>query len=90
MNVEEAITEHNGSIVAGQSPWFEFSIDEIMKESKKMIFLGTPLVVAVLLVFLLQVISLMFVGHLGTLPLAGASMAVSFSSVTGFAVLVSN
>ncbi|KAF7834597.1 protein DETOXIFICATION 16-like [Senna tora] len=30
----------------------------------------------------------MFVGHLGELPLSGASMATSFASVTGFSLLV--
>ncbi|KAG9137387.1 hypothetical protein Leryth_017715 [Lithospermum erythrorhizon] len=31
--------------------------------------------------------SVMFVGHLGELPLAGASMATSFASVTGFSLM---
>ncbi|XP_038890578.1 protein DETOXIFICATION 16-like [Benincasa hispida] len=40
-----------------------------------------------LLINCLQMISVMFVGHLGQLPLAGASMATSFASVTGFSLL---
>ncbi|XP_008452139.2 protein DETOXIFICATION 16-like [Cucumis melo] len=35
----------------------------------------------------LQMISVMFVGHLGQLPLASASMATSFAAVTGFSLL---
>ncbi|XP_060972893.1 protein DETOXIFICATION 16-like isoform X3 [Cannabis sativa] len=35
-----------------------------------------------------EVISVMFVGHLGELSLAGASMATSFASVTGFSLLI--
>ncbi|KAI8010830.1 Tryptophan decarboxylase 2 [Camellia lanceoleosa] len=35
----------------------------------------------------LQVISVMFVGHLGELPLSGASIATSFASVIGFSLL---
>ncbi|CAL5430923.1 unnamed protein product [Camellia sinensis] len=31
----------------------------------------------------------MFVGHLGELPLSGASIATSFASVTGFSLLKS-
>jgi MATE family multidrug resistance protein len=30
----------------------------------------------------------MFVGHLGELPLAGASLATSLANVTGFSLLV--
>ncbi|KAL2892158.1 Protein DETOXIFICATION 17, partial [Bienertia sinuspersici] len=36
----------------------------------------------------LQLISIMFVGHLGELPLSVASMATSFASVTGFSLAV--
>ncbi|KAK7358172.1 hypothetical protein VNO77_00096 [Canavalia gladiata] len=35
-----------------------------------------------------RIISVMFVGHLGQLPLSGASMATSFTSVTGIALLL--
>jgi MATE family multidrug resistance protein len=41
-----------------------------------------------LLVDCLQVILVMFVGHLGELALYSASMATSFASVTGFSLLV--
>uniref|UniRef100_A0ACD5ZSF9 Uncharacterized protein n=1 Tax=Avena sativa TaxID=4498 RepID=A0ACD5ZSF9_AVESA len=37
---------------------------------------------------LIQMISVMLVGHLGELPLAGASMASSFAAVTGFSLLL--
>ncbi|OVA14234.1 Multi antimicrobial extrusion protein [Macleaya cordata] len=37
--------------------------------------------------FFLQMISIMFVGHLGELSLASASMATSFASVTGLSLL---
>lgn len=58
-------------------------------EVKKQLWLAGPLVLVSLLQFCLQLISLMFVGHLGELALSGASMATSFSSVTGFTLLVS-
>uniref|UniRef100_A0A3Q7GJ71 Uncharacterized protein n=1 Tax=Solanum lycopersicum TaxID=4081 RepID=A0A3Q7GJ71_SOLLC len=41
-----------------------------------------------LLQFSLQLISIMFVGHLGEFPLSGASMANSFTSVTGISLLM--
>jgi len=65
-----------------------FKIDEIWEEMKKQLKLAGPLVTYNLLVFSLQVVSVMFVGHLGELPLSAASMATSFASVTGFSLLV--
>ncbi|GLT36081.1 hypothetical protein SLA2020_104860 [Shorea laevis] len=64
-----------------------FSKDEILAEVKKQLLLAGPLVSVNLLIFALQIISVMFVGHLGELALSGASMATSFASVTGFSLL---
>ncbi|KAL4347494.1 hypothetical protein GQ457_17G025930 [Hibiscus cannabinus] len=64
-----------------------FGKDEIFAEMKKQLLLAGPLVSVNLLIFALQLISVMFVGHLGNLALAGASMASSFASVTGFSLL---
>lgn len=60
-----------------------------MEEAKLQLGLAIPLIVVNMLQYCLQVISLMFVGHLGELQLSSASMATSFASVTGFSVLVS-
>ncbi|XP_052180893.1 protein DETOXIFICATION 16-like [Diospyros lotus] len=62
--------------------------DEIFTEVKKQLRLAGPIVSVNLLLYSLQLISVMFVGHLGELPLSGASMATSFASVTGFSLLV--
>ncbi|KAF7020720.1 hypothetical protein CFC21_033782 [Triticum aestivum] len=56
-------------------------------EVKRQLWLAGPLVVGSLMQNLIQTISVMFVGHLGELPLAGASMATSFATVTGFSLL---
>ena len=60
----------------------------VVKEVNKQLWLAGPLFTVGLLQYSLQVISVMFVGHLGELPLSGASMASSFASVTGFNLLV--
>ncbi|KAF8040342.1 hypothetical protein BT93_B2542 [Corymbia citriodora subsp. variegata] len=60
----------------------------IVTEAKKQVRLSGPLIGVSLLQYSVQVISVMFVGHLGELPLSGASMATSFASVTGFSVLL--
>lgn len=60
----------------------------LVEETKKQLWLAGPLISVSLLQYCLQVISVMFVGHLGELALAGASMATSFASVTGFSMLM--
>ena len=62
---------------------------EIIEEVKRQLGLALPLLAVSILQYCLQIISIMFVGHLGELPLSSASMATSFASVTGFNVLVS-
>jgi MATE family multidrug resistance protein len=58
-------------------------------EVKRLLRLAGPLVTSSILQFALQLVSVMFVGHLGELPLAGASLAASLANVTGFSFLVS-
>jgi MATE family multidrug resistance protein len=62
---------------------------ELVEEVKKQLWLSGPLISVTLLNFGINLISVMFVGHLGELYLSGASMATSFASVTGFNLLVS-
>nr|CAD1838201.1 unnamed protein product [Ananas comosus var. bracteatus] len=61
---------------------------EVVSEVKKQVWLAGPLIAGNLLQNIIQVISVMFVGHLGELPLSGASMANSFAGVTGFSLLM--
>ncbi|KAI4350977.1 hypothetical protein L6164_005377 [Bauhinia variegata] len=61
---------------------------EFFEEVKRQLWLAGPLISVNLLNFCQQVISVMFVGHLGELPLSGASMATSFAAVTGFSLLL--
>ncbi|KAK7358170.1 hypothetical protein VNO77_00094 [Canavalia gladiata] len=62
--------------------------EEVVKEVKKQLWLAVPLFSVGILQYILQTISVMFVGHLGTLSLSAASMATSFASVTGFNLLM--
>ncbi|KAL9683658.1 hypothetical protein QQ045_015485 [Rhodiola kirilowii] len=61
---------------------------EVIEEVKKQLWLAGPLVAVNVLQYFLQMISVMFVGHLGELALSGASLATSFAAVTGFALLL--
>ncbi|XP_074264319.1 protein DETOXIFICATION 16-like [Silene latifolia] len=68
--------------------WYYGSRDEMIKEGKRQLWLAGPLIAVTILQYCIQVISVMFVGHLGELQLSSASLATSFASVTGFYVLV--
>uniref|UniRef100_M1CMH6 TRANSPARENT TESTA 12 protein n=1 Tax=Solanum tuberosum TaxID=4113 RepID=M1CMH6_SOLTU len=61
--------------------------NEILEEMKRLLILAGPLMTVNFLIYCLQVISIMFVGHLGELALSGASMATSFASVTGLSLM---
>lgn len=61
---------------------------QVYDEVKKQIGLAGPLIAVSLLQYCLEVISIMFAGHLGELPLSSASMGTSFASFTGFSVLL--
>uniref|UniRef100_A0A0A0LS75 Protein DETOXIFICATION n=1 Tax=Cucumis sativus TaxID=3659 RepID=A0A0A0LS75_CUCSA len=61
---------------------------QVARELKRQLWLAGPLTLVGLLQYSLQMISVMFIGHLGELPLSGASMATSFATVTGFSLLM--
>ncbi|KAH7528400.1 hypothetical protein FEM48_Zijuj05G0068300 [Ziziphus jujuba var. spinosa] len=61
---------------------------EAMTELKEQMLLAGPLVVVSFMQYSLQMISVMFIGHLGELTLSSSSMATSFAGVTGFSIMV--
>ncbi|KAK9063711.1 hypothetical protein SSX86_017583 [Deinandra increscens subsp. villosa] len=60
----------------------------LVQEMKKLGFIAGPMVAVTLSQYLLQVISVMMVGHLGELSLSSTSIAISLSSVTGFSLIL--
>lgn len=63
--------------------------DEFLVEAKKQVLLAGPLLTVNVFTSLIQTISVMFVGHVGSeLALSGASIASSFAIVTGFSLLL--
>nr|CAB3467986.1 unnamed protein product [Digitaria exilis] len=60
----------------------------VREEVRKQLWLAGPMIGGALLQNVIQMISVMYVGHLGELPLAGASMANSFATVTGLSLLL--
>jgi hypothetical protein len=64
------------------------SWDIYMKEMKRICYISGPMVAVILSNKLLQVVSIMIVGHLGELYLSSAALSISFICVTGFSFLV--
>lgn len=60
----------------------------IMEEVKGVSCIACPMVAVTLSQYLLQMVSVMMAGHLGELPLASTSIAISISVVSGFSPLV--
>lgn len=59
------------------------------QELKRISSMAAPMVAVTVSQYLLQVVSLMMVGHLGVLvSFSGVAIATSFAEVTGFSVLV--
>ncbi|XP_008446676.1 protein DETOXIFICATION 12-like [Cucumis melo] len=59
-----------------------------LEEMRRVGFLAAPLVIVTFSQFMLQIITMMMVGHLGALALSSTAIAVSISAVTGFSVLL--
>ncbi|CAE5957538.1 unnamed protein product [Arabidopsis arenosa] len=57
-------------------------------ELKRLLCFAAPMAAVVTAQFMLQIISMVMVGHLGNLSLASASLASSFCNVTGFSFIV--
>ncbi|XP_076887313.1 protein DETOXIFICATION 14-like [Bidens hawaiensis] len=60
----------------------------LLEEMKKFGVVAGPMVAVTLSQFLLQVTTVMMVGHLGELALSSTSIAISLSGVTGFSVMM--
>jgi MATE family multidrug resistance protein len=56
-------------------------------EAKRLLRLAGPIVASCVLQNVVNMASVMFVGHLGELPLAGASLATSLANVTGYSLV---
>ncbi|KAK6128485.1 hypothetical protein DH2020_037769 [Rehmannia glutinosa] len=61
--------------------------ESFLRELYKVSCIAMPMVVVSLSQYLLRAVSMMMLGHLGDLALSSASIATSFSNVTGFSLL---
>ncbi|OEL13665.1 Protein DETOXIFICATION 16 [Dichanthelium oligosanthes] len=82
--MDEPIVEAEPLLVPRPTP---LSGGTAATEAKRLLRLAGPLIASFILRNAVQMVSVMFVGHLGELPLAGASLAASLANVTGFSFL---
>lgn len=76
----------SGRTENNEQKWLEKVVD--MKEAKEQILFSLPMILINICYYLIPLVSVMFAGHLGQLQLAGANLANSWATVTGFAFMV--
>ncbi|KAH0678205.1 hypothetical protein KY284_019290 [Solanum tuberosum] len=86
LSVKDKLLEENNIEVVLTDQ--EVKWDVIWMEIKKIGYLAGPMASVTLSQYLLQVISMMMVGHLGQLYLSSTAIAVSLATVTGLTLLV--
>ncbi|XP_010519669.1 PREDICTED: protein DETOXIFICATION 52 [Tarenaya hassleriana] len=62
-------------------------ISQITREGKALFSLAFPTILAALILYARSAVSMLFLGHIGELELAGGSLAIAFANITGYSVL---
>ncbi|XP_068654761.1 protein DETOXIFICATION 19-like [Aristolochia californica] len=65
--------------------WWKKALD--VQEAKHQVFFSVPMIVTNVSYYCITLIAVMFAGHLGELELAGATLANSWATVTGLALM---
>ncbi|KAK4763185.1 hypothetical protein SAY86_008953 [Trapa natans] len=78
---------HISVAAASLSPWRR-RLRSFSEEVKRVGYLAGPMVAVSFSQYMLQVISIMMVGHLDQLALSSTAIAVSLTGVTGFSLLI--
>ncbi|KAH7665095.1 multidrug resistance protein MATE family protein [Dioscorea alata] len=65
--------------------WPTFS--EVMEEMRAIARISIPSTITGLVLYLRTMISMLFLGYLGELSLAGGSLAIGFANITGYSIL---
>ncbi|OVA11560.1 Multi antimicrobial extrusion protein [Macleaya cordata] len=84
--VEEEERKREELVLQIKGRWWR--VDGVWEELKKLGYLAGPMVAVTLSQYLLQVISMMMVGHLGQLSLSSTAIATSLTGVAGFSLLL--
>ncbi|PON40074.1 Multi antimicrobial extrusion protein [Parasponia andersonii] len=82
----EAEVGEEGANSGGQ--WWKKALVLDTEETKKQVLFSLPMILTNGSYYLITLISVMFAGHLGQLHLAGATLANSWATVTGYALMI--
>ncbi|XP_020597061.1 protein DETOXIFICATION 51-like [Phalaenopsis equestris] len=63
------------------------SVSEAIKEAALLFYLSFPIALTALFLYSRSIVSTLFLGFHGNLPLAAGSMALAFANITGYSVL---
>lgn len=90
---ESILPDPNSHTVIKPNDWISRRIRSVQwldywEEMKLQCYLAGPLIIVSMLQMAFQIISIMFVGHLGELALSSCSIATSVANVTGFCVMM--
>ncbi|KAL9682371.1 hypothetical protein QQ045_014167 [Rhodiola kirilowii] len=61
---------------------------DLISETKLQLYLALPMIIVNLFIAGIQIVTIMFVGHLSVTALSGAALGYSFVSVTGISVII--
>ncbi|XP_023524473.1 protein DETOXIFICATION 54 isoform X3 [Cucurbita pepo subsp. pepo] len=64
------------------------SVSQVVEQLKELWGMTLPVTTMNFLVFLRQVVSVLFLGRIGSLELAGGALAIGFTNITGYSVMV--
>jgi antibiotic biosynthesis monooxygenase (ABM) superfamily enzyme len=78
----------NSSVEEGEKRRLRWKKVLDVEEAKNQILFSLPMILTNVFYYLITLVSVMFAGHLGELELAGATLANSWATVTGFAFMV--
>ncbi|CAL9064022.1 protein DETOXIFICATION 49-like [Musa acuminata AAA Group] len=62
-------------------------VSAALVEAKSILSLASPMALTGLLLYSRSLVSMLFLGRLGRLPLAGGALAIGFANITGYSVL---
>ncbi|KAJ4849522.1 Protein DETOXIFICATION 54 [Turnera subulata] len=64
------------------------SVSQVIEELKELWSMALPITASHLMAFFRAVVSVFFLGRLGSLELAGGALSIGFTNITGYSVLV--
>ncbi|KAJ8504774.1 hypothetical protein OPV22_005660 [Ensete ventricosum] len=87
--VETSPTKSQAEVSPPQAPTLKppGSVSLAFVEGKSILSLALPMVLTGLLLYCRSMVSMLFLGRLGDLALAGGSLAIGFANITGYSVL---